>query len=136
MGDRDEEIMSADIGSRPWLIDASGVSLARRPRLCWTDWELLEGMGARVLPGIDTKGRVQLMAPLRPQDFLLPGWTKMSDEPFPTLTLQGPEVHQDTSRQVRNIVLKRRQPDGQATSTGFLHTSIGLCFVLRIGKET
>ena len=31
MDDADRDLMSADFGEQPWKIDASGVSLARRP---------------------------------------------------------------------------------------------------------
>jgi site-specific DNA-cytosine methylase len=33
MDEADRNVMSADFGEEPWLIDALGVSLARRPRL-------------------------------------------------------------------------------------------------------
>eukprot|EP00438_Fugacium_kawagutii_P025094 Skav213443 [mRNA] locus=scaffold837:212799:217106:- [translate_table: standard] len=42
MSEEDEGIMSDAFGSCPFFVDASGVSLARRPRLYWIDWELLE----------------------------------------------------------------------------------------------
>ena len=43
MDDKDRTIMTEDYGDYPVMIDAAGVSLARRPRLYWCDWELLQG---------------------------------------------------------------------------------------------
>ena len=89
----DEEVMSTDFGERPYSIDATGVSLARRPRLYWLDWELHEGVGAEVGVGPGGRQEVWLQTDLEPKDFLLPGWTKNSDLPFPTFTTARPRDH-------------------------------------------
>ena len=43
MDDKDCQTMSDAFGTSPWTIDAGGVSLARRPRLCWCSWEPMTG---------------------------------------------------------------------------------------------
>ena len=45
MDDSDRSVMTEDFGDYPSMIDAAGVSLARRPRLYWFDWDLLPGRG-------------------------------------------------------------------------------------------
>ncbi|CAL1141087.1 unnamed protein product, partial [Cladocopium goreaui] len=62
MDQSDEEIMSASFGATPWYIDAGNVSLAHRPRLYWTEWELVaeEDATLDVLPsGLNPNLRVQ-----------------------------------------------------------------------------
>lgn len=39
MDPQDCKVMSEAYGMDPWLVDASGVSLARRPRLYWLNWK-------------------------------------------------------------------------------------------------
>ena len=86
----DEHVMTEDFGVPAWSIDAKGVSLARRPRLYWFDWEIPTAPGVRL--GIDEWGRqeIQLEATLRAEDYLLPGWHKSSNELFPTFTTSRP----------------------------------------------
>jgi site-specific DNA-cytosine methylase len=81
----DREIMSEDFGERPWLIDASGVSLARRPRFYWVDWELVGSEGAE-----KQDQSCKLHACLKPDDFLLPGWKLYGEGPLPTFTTSRP----------------------------------------------
>ena len=81
----DREIMSEDFGERPWLIDACGVSLARRPRLYWVDWELVGSEGAE-----KQDQSWKLHACLKPDDFLLPGWKLYGEGPLPTFTTSRP----------------------------------------------
>lgn len=45
---KDCAIMSEAFGAVPYKIDASGLSLARRPRLYWCDWELLPMEGVTI----------------------------------------------------------------------------------------
>ena len=54
----DCQVMNEAYELRPWYIDASGLSLAHRPRLYWCDWELGEGEGVTILRGSD--GRLPL----------------------------------------------------------------------------
>lgn len=89
--------MSADFGDLPVKIDASGVSLARRPRLYWVDWELRPGPGVRFHP-MEGRGKaafreVELSAQVEAKDFLTPGSSKVSAEPFPTFTTSRPRTH-------------------------------------------
>ena len=81
----DRDVMSQSFGEDPWAIDALGVSLARRPRLYWMDWELAGSEGA-LLSRLSQPRAVQLEAHIREEEFLLPGWRKASDLPFPTFT--------------------------------------------------
>ena len=48
MDQSDREVMSQDFGDPASLIDAKGVSLARRPRLYWCDWELTSSDAVRI----------------------------------------------------------------------------------------
>ena len=93
-GDRTE--MSKDIQLVPWAIDSVGVSLARRPRLYWITWELLEGEGVVIhSPGSESPeayGTVDLVGKVDPSHYLEKGWTKMSQEPFPTFTTSRPRA--------------------------------------------
>ena len=90
MSAEDESVMSADFGEDPWSIDAVGLSLARRPRLYWVDWELKEGDGARLVKTQNGRATISLEADVQPNAFLLPGWRKVSGEPFPTFTTSRP----------------------------------------------
>lgn len=97
MDEADRKAMSEEIGLQPWGIDAVGVSLARRPRLYWVDWELCSGEGVLVHPpngeGYECFGTVDLKAELDPNIFLEQGWKKSSSEPFPTFTTSRPRTH-------------------------------------------
>ena len=94
MDEADREAMSADVEIQPWAIDAVGLSLARRPRLYWLTWELLEGEGVLVHPprtdSFSDFGAVDLQAEVNPKEFLTKGWVKASEEPFPTFTTSRP----------------------------------------------
>ena len=50
----DRTTMSQAFGDIPYRIDASGLTLAHRPRLYWCDWELLNMEGAQVFMGGST----------------------------------------------------------------------------------
>ena len=45
MDEADRQVMSEAFGDIPWAIDASGVSLARRPRFYWVTWKMQKGEG-------------------------------------------------------------------------------------------
>ena len=122
MDQADREVMSEDIGLQPWSIDASGVSLARRPRLYWVSRELCAGEGVTVSPPEDnswsskgqvrelcagegvtvsppednswsSKGQVLLTAEVDTSLYLTPGWKKQSELPFPTFTTARPRQY-------------------------------------------
>lgn len=80
--------MSEAFGNFPWVIDAGGVSLARRPRLYWTEWELHPSCGA--IFGTSEQ-QVQLVAKVHPEEFLTPGWKLNGHPPLPTFTTSRPQ---------------------------------------------
>lgn len=43
MDAKDCAVMNSVFGMEPWFIDADGIGLAHRPRLCGCDWEFCEG---------------------------------------------------------------------------------------------
>ena len=94
MDHSDREVMSQDFGDPANLIDAKGVSLARRPRLYWCDWELTSSDAVRIhrWQGEGPGGfrQVELSAVLEPRNYLGPGCQKVSEEPFPTFTTARP----------------------------------------------
>ena len=87
---QDQEYMSQAVGLEPLYIDASGVSLAHRPRLYWLDWEILESPDA--IFGETPAGRqsVELHASLDPKAFLEPGWSQTAPGSLPTFTTSRP----------------------------------------------
>lgn len=92
---RDCEVMNEAYEGHPWLVDAGGVSLARRPRLYWFNWEPLERAGAsRVMDErhrLPLAGRLQLQAQVDEKDFLEPGWRRVaSHQVLPTFTTSRP----------------------------------------------
>ena len=89
----DEAVMSESLQLRPWMIDASGVSLARRPRLYWIDWELAEGQGVKLSTPKSGRSTVELHVELNPQLFLEPGWRQVSPGKLPTFTTSRPRAH-------------------------------------------
>eukprot|EP00438_Fugacium_kawagutii_P017132 Skav204406 [mRNA] locus=scaffold4169:257893:259056:+ [translate_table: standard] len=88
--EEDEGHMSNSFGNSPWYIDASGLSLAHRPRLYWVDWELinLDHVQISTLPSGRTK--VEFQVELNEQDFLEPGWKRVEAKPLPTFTTSRP----------------------------------------------
>ena len=95
MDAKDCQIMNEAYGGRPWLVDASGISLARSPRLYWINWEPLEGEGAcKVVDEphrLPLAGRLELIAEVEEKDFLEPGWHRVSPtQVLPTFTTSRP----------------------------------------------
>ena len=95
MDEEDKRIMSEAVGLVPYRIDASGMTLAHRPRLYWCDWELLDmqGVALEKEPQADfgTHHHVTLTAHLEPKDYLQPGWSLQSpDQRLPTFTTSRP----------------------------------------------
>lgn len=93
MDEADQRVMSDDFGEDPWSIDASQVSLARRPRLYWIDWELREMEGSKLHCG--NQKVAELSAPLNATTFLQPGWKRTSSEALPTFTTARPRAKPD-----------------------------------------
>lgn len=93
MSDEDRSVMTAELEVLPWHIDASGISICRRPRLYWVDWELQESEGVVVQPPVDCSasglGYVFLQAEVDQIEFLQPGW-KLAGDKLPIFTTSRP----------------------------------------------
>ena len=94
MDECDREVMTKSFGDIPVCIDAAGVSLARRPRLYWCDWELLPGRGVVIQPPIGAGSAqyrtIELKAEVKEELFLEAGCQRTSCEPLPTFTTSRP----------------------------------------------
>eukprot|EP00438_Fugacium_kawagutii_P009601 Skav222519 [mRNA] locus=scaffold2265:359570:365510:- [translate_table: standard] len=94
MDEEDRWYMSNSFRDQPWSIDASGVSLARRPRLYWCSWEIHATQGAVVTPPLSDEihdmGKVEFQAELHVEDYITPGWTRGSEAKLPTFTTSRP----------------------------------------------
>ena len=95
MGAKDCTLMNSAYGLEPWCVDASGVSLARRPRLYWFNWDPrpMEGLtqSSSSTKRLPVKGELHLKATLDSKDFLEPGWKRVEEEGrFPTFTTARP----------------------------------------------
>lgn len=89
---QDEETMSKSFGSKPLSIDASGVSLAHRPRLYWLDWEVSSGTGVQIEWSDSGRSTVTLSANINEADYLEPGWSRTRCSPLPTFTTARPRA--------------------------------------------
>ena len=92
MSAEDEQVMTESFGEEPWSIDAVHLSLARRPRLYWVDWELSGGDGVSWCWNDQGRAEVVLTANVTAKSYLRPGWTKCSEEKFPTFTTSRPRT--------------------------------------------
>ena len=90
MDKADEEVMSSSFGGKPLLIDAAQVSLARRPRLYWIDWEVMPAHNVHFDRTDTGRSQVKLVAPVEEKDFIQEGWRKAGTDPFPTFTTSRP----------------------------------------------
>ena len=90
MDQADEQVMSDSFGSKPFLIDACHLSLGRRPRLYWTDWELRQEPDVKFSTTEVGRQQILLKAQVDPRDYIQEGWRKASDDPFPTFTTSRP----------------------------------------------
>eukprot|EP00438_Fugacium_kawagutii_P012482 Skav236404 [mRNA] locus=scaffold1702:160390:164016:- [translate_table: standard] len=103
MDSQDLAVMSDSYGDHPYLIDASHFSLSRRPRFYWVDWELLPEEGVTFTASQQPDRQfttVECEAQLVEDEYITPGWKKVSSCKFPTFT---------TSRQSQTPV---RRPAG------------------------
>eukprot|EP00435_Cladocopium_sp_Y103_P065597 s17_g27.t1 len=96
MDEADRAIMSEHMESLPYLVDAEGVTICRRPRLYWITWALREAEGVTVekvdKPGWKGYNIVKLNHPVNPAEFLLKGWTLGGSEKLPTFTTSRPRA--------------------------------------------
>ena len=94
MDESDRRIMSESVGSTPYLIDPVHLCGARRPRLFWPSWELVPGEGVTISSETgeswSTLQTVALEVEYDCTRFLLDGWEKVSNEPYPTFTTSRP----------------------------------------------
>ena len=94
MDEADRVVMSQSAGSTPVLLDASGVTGCRRPRLYWPSWELEDGNGSSISTvkgeGWKRVMEVSLESPYFIEEFLEPGWHKCSEQAFPRFTTSRP----------------------------------------------
>ena len=96
MDAKDRSAMSEDLQLLPVRVDASGVSLARRPRLYWCTWELVqcEGFTFGDVHG-ESWDRYQEVIPTAevPQKaFLQPGWFVPENQCLATFTTSRPSL--------------------------------------------
>ena len=56
------------------------------------EWELFGSEGASKVQGKSPVREIKLVAEVNPQDFLLPGWKLVSNEPLPTFTTSRPRA--------------------------------------------
>eukprot|EP00435_Cladocopium_sp_Y103_P046961 s855_g13.t1 len=96
MDAKDRAAMSEGFGLTPCQVDAAGVSLCRRPRLYWMNWELLseEGLAVGLPTGADwtTVVPVNLSAVVDQKDFLEAGWSLPPGKWLPTFTTSRPSA--------------------------------------------
>ena len=82
MSPKDRAGFSLGIKLLPYLIDAKGISLCRRPRLWWFNWVVKSQEGVSVFPPqtdhCEDYGVIDLFADVQPKEFLNPGWTLTS----------------------------------------------------------
>ena len=99
MDSKDCEVMCESFEDKPWLVDASGISLAFRPRLFWVTWEIDDGGDEGVWVKRDVEhrlplqGQVELRTSLDEKDFLEPGWKRQPGQTLPTFTTSRPSPH-------------------------------------------
>ena len=93
MDSADRVTMSMGVELTPWLIDSSGLTLCRRPRLYWFTWELRLGPGVDVGQaegtGWEEIKNVKLQVELNPRLWLTPGWSLVGEK-LPTFTTARP----------------------------------------------
>ena len=96
MDDQDRNIMSKEIGSAPWKVDASQFSLCHRPRFYWIDWEVFDVPGVQV-SCVAKNGEVvyhtlETKVALEDVTYLEPGWSRVTKDPLPTFTTARPRA--------------------------------------------
>ena len=97
MDAKDRGIMSQHMRTTPFMVDASNISICRRPRLYWVSWEVQATAEAHVS---DSKGEgwedyqvISLEAQVEASNYLLPGWELVTPPALPTFTTSRPRAH-------------------------------------------
>eukprot|EP00438_Fugacium_kawagutii_P007521 Skav231102 [mRNA] locus=scaffold2525:415233:418787:- [translate_table: standard] len=88
----DEALMSDDYGGHPLMVDSMDVSLARRPRLYWIDWEILPKADVKFSTLGSGRTKLSLIAEVDQSKYISPGWSKKDTSPFPTFTTARPRA--------------------------------------------
>ena len=90
----DCKVMSQAYDMDPWLVDSAGLSLCRRPRLYWFNWEPRDLQGASIFRGeshrLPLAGTIRFAGEIDERDFLEPGWKLTSASSLPTFTTSRP----------------------------------------------
>ena len=97
MSGKDREFYTRTLNVLPYMLDAGDVSLARRERLYWFDWEIPLQPGCAITNPDSSNpleyGQVHLECVIQPADFLEPGWRLLSpDRMLSTFTTAQPAV--------------------------------------------
>ena len=96
MDAKDRATMSADIGVTPYLVDAAGISICRRPRLYWLSWELRWAESVQISDGTGVGWEfyrvITLDSVVDPADYLCQGWSLPGNAPLPTFTTARPRA--------------------------------------------
>ena len=97
MSGKDREFYTRTLNVLPYMLDAGDVSLARRERLYWFDWEIALQPGCAITNPDSSNpleyGQVHLECVIQPADFLEPGWRLISpDRMLATFTTAQPAV--------------------------------------------
>ena len=96
MDQADRATMSEFMESLPYMVDAEGISICRRPRLYWLSWELqlAPGVAMEQIPGEGWTGYtvVTLSHPVKPENYLKPGWKLGEAGKLPTFTTSRPRA--------------------------------------------
>jgi hypothetical protein len=93
MDESDRGLMSEHMQSTPFMVDAAGISVCRRPRLYWVSWEIMESPG--VVLRWQQRGEwtsytiVELTHDVEAAEFIKPGW-QLSGDKLPTFTTSRP----------------------------------------------
>ena len=79
----------------PYLVESSGMSLCRRPRLYWFNWTVGAQEGCEIFPPSTAQatdyGEIWFEANVKVENYLRPGWKPVRpDRPFSTFTAAQP----------------------------------------------
>ena len=90
MDQSDRVAMTEAFGCFPWFVDAKDMSLGRRPRLYWFDWELLpqQQVDLHRHPAEDSSAlhRAHVHVTVDQARYLTPGWRVNGSDGLPTFT--------------------------------------------------
>ena len=130
MDETDRCIMSEHMGFCPYLVDAEGISICRRPRLYWVSWELRPAPGITFVehhsPGWGSFTEVKLTHNIEVEDFLREGWhwvRRANCQPLPRL---DPVCCQAIDRPGCGSVQHGKSSGGRRTSIGSMSTGTSI----------